>query len=161
MSHQNSSGLNLHLRYFFLSPSIFTPVSHSFCSFPWDSCSCSGIYLAVSCSWTNPAPLTAGVTDGPSFQCVSSCQVLESPATAHGAGLQIVNREKNHFPQLPGYSLSTTGGFQKCSDQKWALYPQIASVLTGLKRSHPRVLCTAVPVSGQGRWLQTYNGKNQ
>lgn len=79
MSHQNCSGLNLDLRAFFLSPCIFTPGSHLFCSFPWDSCSCSEICLAGSCSWTNPLSLTA-VAPFPLWQATAGllpvCQQL-------------------------------------------------------------------------------------
>lgn len=140
LSHQNSSGLNLDPRSFFLSPCIFTPGSHLFCSFPWDSCSCSEICLAVSCSWTNPVSLTA-VAPFPWWQATAGllpvCQQLScwrAQPQLSGLGWQILNRGKNYFPQLPGYSLSTTGGFQKCSDYgpKLSLVPQIANVLTGL-----------------------------
>lgn len=100
LSHQNSSGLTLDLRSFFLSPYIFTPGSHLFCSFPWDSCSCSEICLAVlllnkpsvSLLWLpshRARPLLA------SLQCVNSCLCWWAQPQLSGLGCHILNGGKN------------------------------------------------------------------
>lgn len=131
MSHQNSSSLDLTSEVFFpvtihlhaWLPSFFAP-SHETVVV-----AVSFIWLSLAAGQTQPLSLLwllshCGRPLMASFQCVNSCQVLESPTTALRAGLTNTQQGEK-FPQLPGYSLSTTGGFQKCSDHgpKLSLVP--------------------------------------
>lgn len=120
MSHQNSSGLNLisevffscHHTSFHLAPTFFAP-SHETAVVAVRS-----IWLSLAAEQTQPLSLLwllshRGRPLMASFQCVNSCQVLESPTTALSAG-PANTQQREKLLQLPGYSLSTTGGFQKC-----------------------------------------------